>query len=114
MVFVSEVSLAHFSSCDKVQVHVAANAIISFFSWLSSVLLCKYYRISFIHFSVGHLGGFHVLTVVNGAAVNPGVRVSFWIMILQIMCPGVGLLDHSSVFSSIRNLCIVLHKGCIN
>ena len=39
------------------------------------------YHIFFIHSSVdGHLGGFHVLTVVNSAAVNTGVRVSFWIM----------------------------------
>ena len=42
------------------------------------VLLCKYYCIFFTHFSVnGHLGGFHVLTDVNGAAVNLGVYVSF-------------------------------------
>ena len=39
------------------------------------------YHIFFLHSSVdGHLGGFHVLTVVNSAAVNTGVRVSFWIM----------------------------------
>ena len=42
------------------------------------VLLCRYYYIFFIHFSVdGHLGGFHVLTDVSGAAVNLGVHVSF-------------------------------------
>ena len=32
----------------------------------------------FIHSSVGgHLGSFHVLTVVNSASVNIGVHVSF-------------------------------------
>ena len=36
----------------------------------------------FIHSSVdGHLGFFHVLAVVNSAAVNTGVHVSFSILV---------------------------------
>ena len=36
------------------------------------------YHIFFIHSSVdGHLGGIHVLALVNSAAMNTGVRVSF-------------------------------------
>ena len=39
------------------------------------------YQILFIHSSVDrHLGGFHVLAIVNSAAVNTEVHLSFWIM----------------------------------
>ena len=37
------------------------------------------YHIFVLHSTVdGHLGGFHVLAVVNSAAVNIGVHVSFF------------------------------------
>ena len=45
----------------------------------------------------GHLASFHVLIVVNNAATNIGVYVSFWMRIVFSLfpdiCPGVGLLD---------------------
>ena len=53
------------------------------------------YHIFFIHSSIdGHLGCFHVLAIVNSAAMNIGVHVSFWIMVFSGICPRVGLLDH--------------------
>ena len=42
------------------------------------IFLCVYVPNFFIHSSVdGHLGGFHALPIVNSAAVNSGVHVSF-------------------------------------
>ena len=49
----------------------------------------------FIHSSVdGHLGCFHVLAVVNSAAINNGIRVSFSILVSSGVRLGVGFLGH--------------------
>ena len=48
-----------------------------------------------MHLSVDrHLGCFHVLAVVNSAAVNTGMHVSFQMVFSLYICLGVGLLDH--------------------
>ena len=42
------------------------------------------YGFFFIHSSVnGHLDYFHVLAIMKSAAVNTGVHVSFWIIVLS-------------------------------
>ena len=57
--------------------------------------LANMYHIFFIHASVdGHLGCFHVLAIVNSAAVNTEVHVFFKVWFSLDICPGVGLLDH--------------------
>ena len=70
-----------------------------------SVCLCVYvYHIFFTHSSVnGHLGCFHILAIVNSAAMNTGAHVSFRIRFLSFpdICPEMGLLDHMGALFSV-------------
>ena len=75
------------------------------------------YHIFFIHSPViGHVGFFHVLAIVNSAAVNTGVHVSFRIMVFSGYIPRSGIAGpySSSSFSFLRNFHTVLHTGYIN
>ena len=56
-------------------IHVAADGIVSFFSYRGVVFLCLYVTLSSVD---GHLAGFHVLTILNSVAVNIGVHVFFF------------------------------------
>ena len=57
--------------------------------WLSNIPLCISTTISL---SVdGHLGCFHVLAIVNSAAVNNGIHVSFSILVSSGHMPSSGI-----------------------
>ena len=64
-------------------------------------------HIFFIHSSVdGHLGYFHVLAIVNSAAMNIVVHDSFWILVFSGYMPSSGIAGPygNSIFSFLRNL----------
>ena len=60
-------------------IHVAENGIASFpFDDQYSIIYIYIYHIFFIHSSVdGRIGYFHVLAIINSAAMHVGMHVSF-------------------------------------
>ena len=115
---------------------------LSFFLWLTSLctigsrfiyltrtelnaflFIAEYYSIVYmyqnflIHSSVdGHLGCFHVITIVNSAAVNIGVHVSFSILVSSECMPSSGIAGSygNFILDFLRNPHTVLHSRYIN
>ena len=75
------------------------------------------YHNFFIHSSVnGHRHCFPVLAIVNGAAMNSEIHVSFSILVSLGYMPRSGIARSYGTLipNFLRSLYTVLHSGCIN
>ena len=101
MIFLFDIS--HTMTLSKPIVLLQMTLFCSFIDRLYSILYVYHW----------YLGCFHVLAIVNSAAVNIGVLISFWIIGFSGYMPRSRIVGSygSSVF---KNLHIILHSGCTN